>query len=111
MSVRCSAVRADGTFSLARYITSRACTMAASRLPSWVNSVGRPSFFDCQPYSSASRPSASSGSMVRIQGIVAPLLKRSVDGAAVDRDGAHLSHKVGRVIAGVKDHQLRAHIG
>ena len=44
-------------------------TTSGSRLPIWVNSVGRPSFDDCHPYTSARRPVASSGSIVRIQGM------------------------------------------
>src|SRR5207249_3220191 len=90
----------EGTFSLARYRTSRACTTSGARLPSCVNSVGRPSLRDCQAYASARRPSACSGLIVRIQTISALLDSR------FSNYRAQLPDKTRRVIIGVEDEQF-----
>src|SRR5947209_8305772 len=112
MSRRCTGLKRDGTFSLARYSVNRAWTISASRLPSCVNSVGRPSLWACQPYASASRPTASSGSTVEIQGmgVVDSTSVVDRDDAGVHGDGRRALEKGHRIIVGVEYQYLGFHL-
>src|SRR5207248_10779010 len=95
----------DATPSLARYSSKRAWTTSGARLPSCVNSVGRPSFRACHWYASARRPSASFGSIVRIQTIQRVHIVKDVH-AGVQRQGGDGLQKGPRVVVSIEHDKL-----
>src|SRR6476661_2459543 len=90
------------------------CTRSGARLPSWVNSLGKPSRAACQSYASFRRPWASAGGMMLIQGMG----RASSSGCGQNRfrGGADASAvgevgDVGHVVEGVFMGLEREHLG
>src|SRR6187399_67775 len=80
------------------------CTRSGARLPSWVNSLGKPRRAACQSYASFRRPWASAGGMIVIQGMgraSSSGCRENRFGGGADASGVGEVGDVGHVVEGV----------